>query len=226
MKKIGFIVFLAALTISSIFSANCNSIHFGSLTGGVRGSGNSKSETRDVSEFKRIKAGGAMNIEVSAQKDFSVTVEADDNLLPYIKTDVSGDALNIYSEGRISPKSGIKIRISMPEINSAEISGASTATISNVQADSIKLEASGASKIKIDGNAGRLQSDASGASGINAENLKVENADVEASGASNTTVSATGELKAEASGASTIYYTGEPSSVKQNSSGASSVKKK
>ena len=225
MKKIGFTAFIVALAIGSIFSANCNSVGFGSLTG-VRGSGNSKSETRNASGFKGIKAGGAVNVEVTAQKDYSVAVEADDNLLPYIKTEVSGDVLKIYTEDRISSKSDINIKISMPEINSADISGASSAIISNVKTDSVKLETSGASKIKVNGEAKSLESKASGASGIDAENLKAENANIEASGASNTTVSATNEVKADASGASTIYYAGNPKNVKQNSSGASTIKKK
>ncbi len=114
----------------------------------------------------------------------------------------------------------------MPELSALDISGASVATVSNVKADSLKLNASGASKIKIDGEADNLDSDASGASKIDAEDLKVENADINASGASNTTVSVTNELKADASGASTIYYTGEPTNVSPKTSGASSVKKK
>ena len=71
-----------------------------------------------------------------------------------------------------------------------------------------------------------MGADASGASTIDAENLKVEDADVEASGASSATVSATNDLKVDASGASKISYNGEPKSIKQNSSGASSVTKK
>ena len=227
MKKIGFIVFIVALTIGSIFSANCSFNGFSKkLSGTQYGSGTSKTETRDLSGFEEIEAGGAVNVEVSVQKDFSVTVEADDNLIQDIKTEINGNALKIYSEARISPKTKINVKISMPEINAVDLSGASTAVVSNVKSDSIKLEASGASKIKIDGEANSLESYASGASGINAEGLKVENADIEASGASNTTVWANEELKADASGASSIYYAGEPKNLLQNSSGASSVRKK
>lgn len=226
MKKIGFIVFIVALTIGLIFSANCSFNSFSKNLRGVSGSGVSKTEARNLSGFEEIEASGAVNVEVSVQKDFSVTVEADDNLLQYIKTEMSGDTLKIYSESSISPKTKINVKVSMPEINAVDVSGASTAVVSNVKSDSIKLEASGASKIKIDGEANSLDADASGASGINAEGLKVETADIEASGASNTTVWANGELKADASGASSIYYTGEPKNLSQNSSGASSIRKK
>ena len=192
----------------------------------VQGSGNIQNEKRDIAGFMEIEASGAITLEIVAQKDFSVEVEADDNLLPLIKTEISGDTLRVFTKGKISPRNKLVVKISMPELNFLDVSGASGATVSNVETNSLKLEASGASKIKIDGETNSLESEASGASTIDAEGLNVENADVEASGASNTTVSATNELKANASGASTIYYTGEPKSISPKSSGASSVKKK
>ncbi|MGI8788238.1 MAG: head GIN domain-containing protein [Pyrinomonadaceae bacterium] len=225
MKKYGLLIFVFALSVGLAFSTNCSFGGFKNL-GGVQGSGTSKTETRNVSGFSKIDAGGAMNVEVSIQKNFSVEVQADDNLLANIKTETSGDTLKIYSEDRISPKTRISIKISMPEIKGLDVSGASSGNVSNVNADSLELKASGASKIKIDGTAKELNADASGNSTIDAENLKAEDADVDASGASSATVSASGDLKVEASGASKIAYVGEPKNIKQNSSGASSVVKK
>lgn len=225
MKKIGLIVFIFALSIGLVFSINCNFGSFSSLSG-VQGSGTSKSETRNLSGFTKIDAGGAINVEVAVQKDFSVAVEADDNLLTNIKTEVSGDTLKIYSEDRISPKTRINVVISMPELEGLDVSGASSGNIANVNADSLELKASGASKIKINGTTKELNAEASGASSIDAESLKVENADVEANGASKAIVSATNDLNVNASGASKITYVGEPKHIKQDSSGASSVTKK
>lgn len=228
MKKIGLIVFLVTLTLGSIlaFKSSIGKFQVFKNVGSVKGSGVPKTENRNISGFEAIKASGAVQVEVTAQKDFAVEVEADDNLLGHVKTEVNGNTLKIYSEGKISTKSAIKVRISMPEIKAVYISGASNAIVTNVKSDNLTLEASGASKIKVDGEAKTLVSEASGASGIDAENLSAENANVEANGASKTTVSATNELKADASGASTIYYTGEPKNVFSKNSGASSVKRK
>lgn len=225
MKKIGLVVFIIALAIGLTFSTSCNFGGFHSLSG-VQGSGVSKTEKRTVTGFKKIEAGGAVNLEIAAQNDFSVEVQADDNLLTNIKTDVSGDTLKIYSEDRISPKTKINIKISMPAIEGLDVSGASSGVVSSAKTGSLSLTASGASNIKIDGQAKDLKADASGASTIEAENLRVENAEVEASGASKATVAATNDLDVNASGASKITYIGEPKNIKQNSSGASSVAKK
>lgn len=225
MKKLGLTVFIFALAVGLAFSTNCSSGGFTNISG-VQGSGTSKTETRNISGFKKVNAGGAINIEIVVQKNFSVTVEADDNLLTNIKTETSGDTLKIYSEDRISPKTRINVKISMPTVEGLDVSGASSGSITGVNADSLDLKASGASKIKIDGTAKQLNADASGASTIDAENLKVDDADVEASGASKAVVSATNDLKVDASGASKVSYIGEPKNIKQNSSGASSVTKK
>jgi hypothetical protein len=225
MKKLGFIVFIFALAIGLVFSTNCSFSSLASFSG-IQGSGTSKIENRNVSDFKRIDAGGAVTLDITVQKNFNVTVEADDNLLENIKTEVSGDTLKIYSSDRISPKTRVKVSISMPAIEGLNISGASNGSVAGVNADSLELKASGASKIKIDGTAKQLNVDASGASTIDAENLKAEGADVEASGASKAIVTAINDLKVDASGASKITYIGEPKNIKQNSSGASSVTKK
>ncbi|MEP6902817.1 MAG: head GIN domain-containing protein [Actinomycetota bacterium] len=192
----------------------------------MQGSGNAKTEPRKVSGFKEIKAGGAVNLEITVQKDFGLTIEADDNLIELIKTEVSGSTLTISTKDKVSPKTKINIKISLPELNNLDLSGASTANVSAVKTDSLKLNASGASKIKIDGEVKSVEAIASGASGIDAENLKTENAKVNSSGASNITVSPTGDLDAEASGASSVVYTVEPKTIKQNASGVSTIKKK
>ena len=225
MKKFGLIIFVFALSIGAAVSTNCSFGNIKNLSG-VQGSGTSKTEKRNVTGFTKIDASGAVSVEVSVGNAFAVEVQADDNLLANIKTETSGDTLKIYSEDRISPKTTVAIRVSMPEIENFEVSGASNGNLTNVKADDLELKASGASKIKIGGTAKELNADASGASTIDAEGLRTENAKVEASGASKAFVTATDDLNVEASGASKIIYTGDPKNLKQNSSGASSITKK
>lgn len=214
MKKLLFLVILAGLALS------CSKLT------GIQGSGTAKTETRNLTGFKQIKAGGAINLDVTFKPEYSVNIEADDNLLEYITTEVSGDTLTIGSKDRINAKTRINVRVTMPELADLDLSGASTGTIAGLKGEKMEIELSGASKLKIDGEVRDLKARASGASNIDASNLKTENADVDSSGASGITVNATGDLKAEASGASSVTYIGEPRSLKQNASGASSIKKK
>ncbi|HLM00124.1 MAG TPA: head GIN domain-containing protein [Pyrinomonadaceae bacterium] len=231
MRKVKIIVFIVALiaglSFAKMFAFSTGlSLPSFSLFSKVKGSGNTRIEKRDVSDFSSVKAGGAVTVEIAAQRDFNVEVEADDNLLEHIKTEVNGDTLRIYTEGSIRTRNPIRVRISMPQIESLDISGASVGTVTGVRNESLKIDASGASKIKIDGETGELNVDLSGASRVDAENLRAESVTVDASGASKATVTPLNELNADASGASCISYTGEPKSIDKRTSGASSVKQK
>lgn len=231
MKKIGFLIFAAALVVGLVVS---NLFSFGRIKGeffsfsfgGVHGSGNSTSERRDVTGFHGIEVGGVYQVEVTAQQDFSVTVEADDNLVPLIRTEVDGGILRIVSDKRISPKSVIRIVIAAPDIDDLNVSGAANVTVSDIKNAGLSIDASGASKVTVNGETEKLTVDVSGAMRVDAVDLAAVNATVGASGASQVTVNVSGDLRTSASGASRITYAGSPKNVTKKTSGASSVSPK
>lgn len=232
MKKIGIMVFAAAILVgvcvSSFFSfgrlsEKAFTFSFGS---GVKGSGTTATETRDVGSFSGVDVSGVFQVEITAQKDFAIEIEADDNLLPLIKTEVRDGVLRIETSERVKTGNPLKVRISAPNIDNIEASGASRVTLGNVKNNELRVDTSGASKINLNGETANLTIEVSGASAIDAENLKAEKATVEASGASHVSVFATGELKSDASGASRIVYSGSPKNIEKKSSGASSVREK
>lgn len=233
MKKIGVIIFGAALIIglvvTNLFSfgrISDNFFHFSFNFKGVKGSGNMASEKRSVSDFKGVDVSGIFQVEITAQKDFSVEVEADDNLLPLISTEVRDGVLYIETEKRVNTGNPLRVRISAPDINKLEATGATNVTISDLKNNSIAVDSSGASKVKISGQTAKFNVDVSGATKVDAAELTAENAFIDASGASNVSVNVTGTLKTEASGASHVTYTGSPSEVIKKTNGAGSVSAK
>ncbi len=230
MKKIGILIFVVALVagvtlanITSYGKASGNFLKFSMNFGAERGSGNVASEKRDVSGFKSVDVGGVFQVEIVAQKEFSVEVLADDNLLPLIRTSVDGNTLHIDAERRISPSSPIHIRISAPDIEKLQVSGVANVTMSDVKNSTLAVDTSGASKIAITGETAKLTIDVSGASKIDAENLKAIDASIDASGASKINVNVSGELKSDLSGASKVTYTGTPTNIVTKKTGASGV---
>lgn len=229
MKKVGLIIFFVALAaglvLSKVFSFGSYSFNLPSISFGskVRGSGNVVAQTRNVSEFRAVEVGGVFRVEITAKKDFAVEVRADDNILPLITTRVSGKTLEIRSRKRFSTRSRVTVIISAPEIKSLDVSGVSRTTLKNVDSESMTLEASGASKIKVAGKTGRLNIDMSGASRIDARSLSAGNVSVDGSGASRAAVSVSEVLAADLSGASRVAYSGSPKNIKKRTSGASSL---
>ncbi len=232
MKKLGIIIFIGALVVGLIVA---NLFSFGrikerffniSFDHRITGSGNVASDKRDATGFSSVEVGGVFEVEITAQKDYSVVVEADDNLLPLIKTEVSGGVLEISSEKKLSTKNPIRVRISAPDVENLEISGASKVSLSDLKNAALAVNSSGASKISLAGETSKLTIDVSGASKIDAENLRTEDAAIDASGASHVSVNVSGTLRADASGATKIIYSGSPRNVEKKTSGASSVNPK
>jgi hypothetical protein len=234
MKKFGVIAFIVCIVIGLAFA---NFFSFGRLTnnlfnikldvgGHVSGSGNISSEKRDVSDFRSVDVSGVFQVEIVAGKDLSVEVQADDNVVPLITTELRGGTLHIELDQKVSTKNEMVVRITSPDIERLESSGASKVTISGVKNDSFSVDTSGASKVTISGETSQLNIHVSGASNIDAEQLAAVKADVDASGASKVAVNVSGELRSQASGASRITYRGEPRSIDNHQSGAGSVSRK
>ncbi len=222
MKKIAIAVFIITLT-AGILVAGCST--FSSFRG-IEGSGNVKTESREVSDFKAVDVGGNFNVEAVAQKDFALQIETDDNLLQYIKTEVADGVLKIDTTENVSPTDKILVRISAPNIESFSTSGAANVELKNVYNDSLKVNSSGASKFKLEGAAKNFVIESNGASKIDAGNLKTENTSVNASGASKIDVYATNDLKIKLAGAGKVSYSGNPKNITEDISGAGKIEEK
>lgn len=230
MKKIGIVIFAAALIVGIVLA---NFFSFGRTTarlfnfsanfGGVAGSGNIITEKRDISDFRSIQVGGIFKVEITAQKDFGVEVVADDNLLPIIRTEVDGGVLKIEAEKHIKSHGPILVRISAPDIESIDASGASAVTVADIDNTEFSVESSGASKVSASGKTQKLTVDVSGAGRIDLEELTAADANVDASGASHVDLTAIGSLSMDASGASRITYSGGAKNIEKKSSGASNI---
>jgi hypothetical protein len=107
-----------------------------------------------------------------------------------------------------------------------EISGASNVTGDITAGNDAVIDISGASSLDLSGSAEDLRADVSGASHLGLDEFLVHSADVELSGASSGTVNMDGTLNANLSGASTLYYVGQPTMGDIDTSGSSNISKK
>ncbi|HEX8492365.1 MAG TPA: head GIN domain-containing protein [Pyrinomonadaceae bacterium] len=205
------------------FAAGCNMTGFGK---GVRGSGNRQTEKRNVPDFLGLDVSGAFEVEIVSQKERSLEITGDDNILPLVTTEVRGNVLHIGSNKSYSVNRPITIKVGVPELRGVSSSGASKINVSGIKGSVFDVDSSGASNISLMGEAKNLRIDTSGASNIEAKDLHAESVEVQSSGAGYVSVYATLQLKASASGAARVDYYGDPSSVKPEVSGAGSVNKK
>jgi hypothetical protein len=191
---------------------------------GIKGSGVAKTEKRNVGNFKGLDAGGAFQVEVTCRKEAGLEITGDDNLLKYIKTEVRDGILYIKTEGvKLESKEPLRVVITAPELGNFNISGASKVKVADLKAGAVKINLSGASQMAARGAAQSLVVDVSGASRLDGKDLQASKVDVNASGASKADVYASADLQADASGASSVNYYGNPKNVSPKASGASRV---
>ncbi|MBD0370745.1 MAG: DUF2807 domain-containing protein [Pyrinomonadaceae bacterium] len=213
------ICLLAALIIMT----GCGSLKWSRH--GTSGSGNVKTEKRDVGAFSSVDVSGAYEVQIVCQKQPGLEVEGDDNILPLVETYVKNNTLYIKSEKSFNVKRSIKIRITTENLEGVNTSGASTITLEGVKNEQLVIETSGASKIDASGETKTLEIESSGASKVDVRDLRAARVKVSLSGAGHANVYASEEVNADVSGAASVTYYGEPKVVNKSVSGAGSINK-
>ena len=219
------------------------------LGGAVAGSGVVKTETRQVSDFNAIVMDYPAEITVRQGKSASLKIEAEDNLLPQLSTEVQNGTLYLKNteqswQQRVHPSEPVIVTISVVDLNKIQfptagkmlieslqtdslaisVSGAGDVTLNDLEAGTLNLNLNGAGNLKADGVADTLQINISGLGNFNGEGLQSQDADINISGAGNAQVWVERQLSAGISGAGSIDYYGSPQ-VSERISGVGNVRK-
>ncbi|MES2809222.1 MAG: head GIN domain-containing protein [Bacteroidota bacterium] len=211
-----------------------------------KGSGNVATDNRTVTDFKKLEISGAYKIVLKQDSSLSVAVTADDNLLKFIKTEVNGDRLRVSTDKKNICSSGVMtVTIGVRHLEALKASGAvNVATSGKLVAKNFDFDLSGASNINMDLDAADVHTDGSGVtemtlrgqasnhfinlSGggkIHAFDFITGNYDISISGAGQCDINVLRELTVNSSGASSINYKGNPTTINNQKSGVSSIKK-
>ena len=191
----------------------------------VRGSGNRQREERKVAAYTSIVTDGAFDITVVSQKQSSLEIEGDDNVLPLIGTDVSGDVLHIKQKSGFSVSQPIKITIAVPDLEAVTSNGAGRLKITDLKNDRFELDLNGAPAIEASGETKFLKIKANGAGNIDTQRLRATRADVNSNGVSQIELYAREQLDVVVSGPSNVTYEGDPV-VNKTINGPGTIQKK
>jgi len=237
MKKISLIFLAAAGVLSFMALSSCR-------FNCKRGSGRLITETRVVNGFSRLDISGGYKVVVKQDSAESVTVTADDNLMKYVKTEVIGDRLKIFSSRSLCTSGQYTVYVTVRNLNYVKMSGATslasngkltvkdieistsgaTKIALNINADNVETHASGLTEIYLEGQAKSHTLKTSGSSTLNALNFVVNTYSIESSGLSHCKINVLSDLNINSSGASDIEYRGNPANIQNNRSGIASLK--
>lgn len=187
------------------------------------GSGQKKTEEREVADFHKIILDGVADVSVKIGPKASVMVTSDDNLLALLSTKVEGDTLTIESKENYSTDLGMKVFVTVPSLDSLRIRGAGDVTVDGVSGDSFEGTIHGAGDLKVTGTVDRSVAEIAGAGDIDFTGLIAKSSDVTIEGAGDVRVHASENLKAKIRGAGDVRYKGHPKNVEPSILGAGDI---
>jgi hypothetical protein len=206
---------------------------------GERGSGNVVAQTRDVSDFRAIEVSYPAEVLVKQGAQESLKIEAEDNLLPNLKTEVRNGTLRIFyrREGgkHVNATKTPRITVTVKDLKDVEFNSAGELVVQKLKSDRLDISLSGAGNLELEeiqtpalsvslsgagsatasGLADELQLDISGFGDFKGSDLHSKEARVEISGAGSATVWVEDQLSAQISGAGSVGYYGSPTVDRQ-----------
>lgn len=198
----------------------------------VEGSGTMATETRTVDDFDRISVEGFGRLDVEVGPQTALSVEADDNVLPYLVTEVDGSTL------RIRTREGTSFRnveqpiytISTPALVRVSIGGSGDVTVTGLSTDRFDLSIdgsgdfaatgvqlgtldvaiSGSGDVRPSGVVTTLEVSIAGSGHFRGADLVATDAEVDIDGSGDVVVNATATLDVSIAGSGNVTYLGDP----------------
>jgi hypothetical protein len=157
--------------VKSIFSSDA-----------VAGNGQQARDIRAISAARAIDVRGPLEVNLRVGAAPSLTVEADSNLLPLIRTEVIGGTLRMWVEGNVRSTNSLRVTATMPALSHVTASGSGRMTISELNGAALAFTKSGSGSVNLSGRVGRLDFQNSGSGHVNASALNTGDANVNLSG--------------------------------------------
>jgi Putative auto-transporter adhesin, head GIN domain len=194
----------------------------------VVGSGHIMTERRTVSGLSAVSLGGSGHVVIEQTGMESLTVTADDNLLPYIKTDVTGQTLELGFKDpmiNVEPTEDIVYTLTVKTLEGLNISGSGKADVKGLDPDRLRIHISGSGTALVRGTANDLDISISGSGAYRGDEMKSRRATVDVSGSGAAVIAASDTLTANVSGSGSIEYIGDPQ-VTERVSGSGAVQRR
>jgi hypothetical protein len=245
MKHRVWVLTVALIAALSTLGCVCSRITL--PIGMVRGSGQVVSEEREIGDVTEVDLQSFGSVHIEQGERTGLRVEAEDNLLRYIETEVRDGKLEIrHRRGtRLVNVRPIDYYVTVRTLEEVSVSGAGNVDVSDLQAERLAVRLSGAGNVQIDSlQAGSLTATISGTGGLavkggevqdqevvisgagdyNAQDLDSRETTVRLSGLGSATVRVRDRLDVTISGAGSVRYVGDPA-VEQQVTGIGRVQR-
>ncbi len=116
----------------------------------IVGNGRVKTEQRSTAKFDKVAILGSADVEVRQGK-LKLEVKGEENILPYLITDVSGSTLQVKmkSNSNISTRKGLKVIVTVPDMKYIEVRGSGDVDLYSLRSKSLKVQINGSGDVDL-----------------------------------------------------------------------------
>lgn len=203
-------------------------------------------EDRVVGSFTSVELAIAAELYITQDTTYEVRIEAGENLMDYIRTDVRNGELRIRERHNWVRNRNTIVYVSASFLNGIaiagsgsvfgtgfttddlglSISGSGDMELPEITATSVKANISGSGSMELEGTTDDLDLEISGSGKYRCRYLPADHVHVSISGSGNAEVTAHQSLSVDISGSGNVTYWGNPATVHSNVSGSGTVVKK
>ena len=245
MNKVKVIGVVKASVITALL---CICISCQSFSGSgevIKGNGTIETKTFPQNNFNALSISGGWIADIRYSETFSIQIETDENIFPYLDIFLTGATLNIgFKSGYSISPTQCKVSITMPALiklqtvgsltaiissfnmpkdsMSIDISGSGNITARDITVNTLKVDVSGSADFSATGKAENMIADISGSGDIKTTDFETEKADISISGSGSAKVWVTRHLKADIGGSGSVRYKGNPV-IETKSSGSGRI---
>lgn len=236
MRTTGLLLFVSAF-LAFTWLTSCSKMY------SIEGNGHVTMDTRVVPDFSNIKSMGNFSVYIIQDSLYRVYVEAEENLQPYIETEVSEHTLliKVHERRNIDNNYPVRVYVHTPDISGIELSGSGSIACDKLTTQNLDINLSGSGSVNISafcntiysrvsgsghitlsGESGKSDFNISGSGKINAYSLITESCFADISGSGSMYLTVKDFLDVSISGSGKVYYQGN-ASVTTHITGSGSV---
>jgi hypothetical protein len=193
----------------------------------LAGSGTTATEVRPVAGFSEVFVNGVGDLVLRQDGTETLSIDAEDNLLPYLRSKMTGRQLVL------GPESGVVLRATRPirytltarQVSGIRMNGAGSVRAEAVQTELLQITLNGGARADMQGTASRQDVLIAGAADYRADRLTSREVDVEINGAGTAVLDVSNRLDVTINGTGTVEYSGSPR-VSQTINGLGTVRRR
>lgn len=228
-----------------LFTINTNAQNWWGIKDRVKGNGNLISTTRTIPSFNELSVGGSFEVILVKGTVGEISIEAEENIIPYIITEVDGDRLKIRykKNSNINTTKSVTIRVQFEDLESVSLGGSGKISSDDlIKSETFKVNIGGSGKIylhlyaeKVSASIGgsgdlilkgttqKMRSNIAGSGSIKDYGFTADNLNATIAGSGNIKITVQSKIKAKVVGSGNIYYKGNPKHVDAKSIGSGNV---